>query len=300
MTGGALIGGYATGLPVQMPMIDIQEVGTGGGSIARVEMGDALHVGPESAGAQPGPVCYGRGGTEPTITDANLVLGRLAADRFLGGEMRLDVEGARRRARNTRRRAARPRSHCGGRRHSAHRHHQNVPHGALGDHRTRSRRSRVHARRLWWRRAAPRGNGGARAAHRPGRHPARARAISRPTECWSRISGAISSIPGSRRWPRHRLRPWKTFYAEMERRGREAVRRERHRRRRHRRAARGRHALCRAGARRHRRASGRAVPDRGSRRYQEALRCRARDALRLFGAGRKGRDREPAHARSPA
>jgi N-methylhydantoinase A len=95
MTGGALIGGYATGLPVQMPMIDIQEVGTGGGSIARVEM-RALHVGPESAGAQPGPVCYGQGGTEPTITDANLVLGRLGADRFLGGEMRLDLAGAER------------------------------------------------------------------------------------------------------------------------------------------------------------------------------------------------------------
>src|SRR5262245_49190507 len=95
MTGSALIGGYATGLPVQIPMIDIQEVGTGGGSIARVEMG-ALRVGPESAGAQPGPVCYGRGGAEPTITDANLVLGRLGADRFLGGEMHLDVEGARR------------------------------------------------------------------------------------------------------------------------------------------------------------------------------------------------------------
>jgi N-methylhydantoinase A len=95
MTGSALIGGYATGLPVQIPMIDIQEVGTGGGSIARVEMG-ALHVGPESAGAQPGPVCYGQGGTEPTITDANLVLGRLGADRFLGGEMRLDLEGAQR------------------------------------------------------------------------------------------------------------------------------------------------------------------------------------------------------------
>jgi N-methylhydantoinase A len=95
MTGSALIGGYATGLPVQIPMIDIQEVGTGGGSIARVEMG-ALRVGPESAGAQPGPVCYGLGGEEPTITDANLVLGRLGADRFLGGEMRLDVEGAKR------------------------------------------------------------------------------------------------------------------------------------------------------------------------------------------------------------
>src|SRR5438128_1788028 len=76
-------------------MIDIQEVGTGGGSIARAEMG-ALHVGPESAGAQPGPVCYRLGGAEPTITDANLILGRLGADRFLGGEIKLDVEGARR------------------------------------------------------------------------------------------------------------------------------------------------------------------------------------------------------------
>ena len=94
MTGGALIGGYATGLPIQMPMIDIQEVGTGGGSIARVELGNALRVGPESAGAAPGPVCYGLGGTEPTITDANLVLGRLGVDRFLGGEMRLDLEAA--------------------------------------------------------------------------------------------------------------------------------------------------------------------------------------------------------------
>ena len=95
MTGGALIGGYATGLPLQIPMIDIQEVGTGGGSIARVEAGGALRVGPESAGAQPGPVCYGQGGIEPTITDCNLVLGRLAPDRFLGGEMKLDLDAAR-------------------------------------------------------------------------------------------------------------------------------------------------------------------------------------------------------------
>lgn len=96
MTGNALIGGYATGLPIQMPMIDIQEVGTGGGSIARVAPGDALRVGPQSAGAQPGPVCYSQGGSEPTITDANLVLGRLGAERFLGGEMPLDIEAARR------------------------------------------------------------------------------------------------------------------------------------------------------------------------------------------------------------
>jgi N-methylhydantoinase A len=95
MTGSALIGGYVTGLPVQIPMIDIQEVGTGGGSIARIEVGNALRVGPESAGAAPGPVCYGLGGTEPTVTDANLILGRLGADRFLGGEMNLDLAAAR-------------------------------------------------------------------------------------------------------------------------------------------------------------------------------------------------------------
>jgi N-methylhydantoinase A len=94
MAGNIMIGGYAQGLPIQIPLIDIQEVGTGGGSIARVEAGGGLRVGPRSAGAVPGPVSYGRGGTEPTVTDANLVLGRLAADRFLGGEMRLDADAA--------------------------------------------------------------------------------------------------------------------------------------------------------------------------------------------------------------
>src|SRR5258706_6270631 len=92
-TGAALIGGYDRALPVQIAMMDIFEVGTGGGSIARVEEG-ALRGGPPSAGAAPGPACYGLGGTEPTVTDANLVLGRLGADRFLGGEMRLDVAAA--------------------------------------------------------------------------------------------------------------------------------------------------------------------------------------------------------------
>jgi N-methylhydantoinase A len=95
-TGHALIGSYDRALPIQVPTIDIFEVGTGGGSIARVEHGGALHVGPRSAGAEPGPACYGRGGTEPTITDANLLLGRLGADRFLGGEMKLDVPAAER------------------------------------------------------------------------------------------------------------------------------------------------------------------------------------------------------------
>ena len=94
-TGTALIGGYDQALPVQIAMMDIFEVGTGGGSIARVDNG-ALRVGPQSAGAAPGPACYALGGAEPTVTDANLLLGRLGADRFLGGEMRLDMKAAER------------------------------------------------------------------------------------------------------------------------------------------------------------------------------------------------------------
>ncbi len=94
-TGEALIGGYEKALPVQIAMMDIFEVSAGGGSIARVVDG-ALRLGPQSAGASPGPACYGLGGTEPTVTDANLMLGRLGAGRFLGGEMKLDVGAAER------------------------------------------------------------------------------------------------------------------------------------------------------------------------------------------------------------
>ena len=95
-TGAALVGGYNQALPVQIPMMDIFEVGTGGGSIAAVEASGALKVGPQSAGAEPGPACYARGGTQATVTDANLVLGRLGADRFLGGEIKLDARAAER------------------------------------------------------------------------------------------------------------------------------------------------------------------------------------------------------------
>src|SRR5207244_6437722 len=79
---------------IGLPMVDVQSVGAGGGSIARVRQG-ALLVGPESAGSTPGPVCYGRGGTHPTVTDADAVLGYLPADGFAGGRMRLDVDAAR-------------------------------------------------------------------------------------------------------------------------------------------------------------------------------------------------------------
>lgn len=92
---GYYIGGYASGHPMMLPVIDTIEIGAGGGSIAWVDEVGALRIGPHSAGAEPGPICYGRGGTEPTITDANLVLGRLSASEFLGGEMPLQVEAAR-------------------------------------------------------------------------------------------------------------------------------------------------------------------------------------------------------------
>ncbi len=82
--------------PVAVPQVDMHTIGAGGGSIAYVDAGGLLQVGPESAGASPGPACYGGGGERPTVTDANLVLGRLLPGAFLGGGMRLDVEAAQR------------------------------------------------------------------------------------------------------------------------------------------------------------------------------------------------------------
>lgn len=84
-----------SGLPVKLPVVDMIEIGAGGGSIARVDSLGLLEIGPESASAYPGPACYGRGGEQPTVTDANLVLGLLDADAFLGGRMTLDVAAAR-------------------------------------------------------------------------------------------------------------------------------------------------------------------------------------------------------------
>jgi N-methylhydantoinase A len=86
--------GYVKGFPIKSAVIDIVEVGSGGGSIAWLDSQKRLHVGPRSAGSTPGPVCYGRGGLEPTVTDANLALGRLNPANFLGGEMKLDKSAA--------------------------------------------------------------------------------------------------------------------------------------------------------------------------------------------------------------
>ncbi|MBI4506905.1 MAG: hydantoinase/oxoprolinase family protein [Chloroflexi bacterium] len=81
--------------PIRLPMVQVNSIGAGGGSIAWVDQGGALRVGPQSAGADPGPACYGRGGTEPTLTDAHVILGRLDPTYFLGGRYRLDVGRAR-------------------------------------------------------------------------------------------------------------------------------------------------------------------------------------------------------------
>ncbi|PYO09372.1 MAG: 5-oxoprolinase [Candidatus Rokuibacteriota bacterium] len=85
---------HVDGRPLRIPVIDINEVSAGGGTIAWIDAGGALMLGPHSAGADPGPVCYARGGQDPTVTDANLVLGRIDAGRFLGGAMPLDLAGA--------------------------------------------------------------------------------------------------------------------------------------------------------------------------------------------------------------
>jgi N-methylhydantoinase A len=84
------------GLPVAVPVLDVHSVGAGGGSLVRIDGGGALRVGPESAGASPGPICYGRGGRGLTVTDANLVLGRLDPEHFLGGTFQLDAKASER------------------------------------------------------------------------------------------------------------------------------------------------------------------------------------------------------------
>src|SRR6476660_313296 len=94
VTSSYYVGGYVTGHPMMLPVVDIVEVGNGGGSIAWIDPAGGLKVGPQSAGAAPGPACYGKGGTEPTVTDANLIVGRIEPEYFLGSGIRLRRERA--------------------------------------------------------------------------------------------------------------------------------------------------------------------------------------------------------------
>ena len=151
-TGGAQLTreSMVAGVPVSMPMLDIHTAGAGGGSIARFDAGGMLRAGPESAGAQPGPICFGRG-TMPTVTDANFLLGRLDQDTFLGGGMRLDQprtarimheeKGAASQRRRVRRRHPPCRGNANGESH---------PRDLC---RARPRSAAIHAGGLWWWRA---------------------------------------------------------------------------------------------------------------------------------------------------
>jgi N-methylhydantoinase A len=94
VTSSYYVGGYVSGHPMMLPVVDIVEVGNGGGSIAWIDAGGGLKVGPQSAGAAPGPACYGQGGQEPTVTDANLIAGRIDPEYFLGSGIRLQREKA--------------------------------------------------------------------------------------------------------------------------------------------------------------------------------------------------------------
>ena len=157
------------GYPVKAAMLDVDSIGAGGGSLAWIDPGGFLRVGPQSAGADPGPAGYARGGESPTVTDANLVLGRLDPDYFLGGAMRLDRERAAAGDRAGPRAAARALGHRrGARRHQGRRREHGQRHPS-GHRRARPRPAPLHLGGLRRRRAHARGRGGPAA-----RHPARA------------------------------------------------------------------------------------------------------------------------------
>ena len=145
-----------SGLPVKVPVIEMIEIGAGGGSIARIDGLGRLKVGPDSAGADPGPACYGQGGDEPTVTDADLVLGYLDPEFFLGGQMRLDAAGRGARDRGADRPAARPRAPARGLGHSPAGQREHGVRRAHPRGRARQGHREVPAVRVRRRRAGPR------------------------------------------------------------------------------------------------------------------------------------------------
>ena len=172
-----------SGLPINVPAVELLEIGAGGGSIAHTDMG-LIKVGPESAGADPGPVCYGRGGEKPTVTDANVVLGYINPDYFNGGAMRLDAQAAADAVAAPHRRSARARR---GRSGLGHPHARQRQHGAGHAHRlhrARARSAQVCAGGVRRRRPAARGAPGAGA-----RHPQDRRAVRRRRRLGHRHAG---------------------------------------------------------------------------------------------------------------
>ena len=189
-------------MPIHVPMVDVHTIGAGGGSIASVDAAGMLRVGPESAGARPGPICYGRGGTEPTITDANLLLGRLDPDRLLGVDASGDARSCARTFEEQDRQAARPRCRCGGRGHPAHRqrpHGRRHPHGVAV---ARPRSARLRPVRLRRRGAAARRGAGARARHPERAGPGAARHHQRAGLRRRRPAPRLSCARSTSRWRR--------------------------------------------------------------------------------------------------
>ena len=170
-------------IPIRLPTIDINAIGAGGGSIAWIDDGGALRVGPMSAEAVPGPACYGRGGTKPTTSDANLVLGRLGSETRLGGNLRLDLGRGAQGHRNPHCGAAGHRCGGSGGGHPARCARQHRARHPRGLGRARPRSAPVHAGAVRRRRTDARHAGGARVADRPAhrsaraRHPVRARPV---------------------------------------------------------------------------------------------------------------------------
>ena len=167
---------------LKVPAIDIAEVGAGAGSIAHIDDGGLLRVGPESAGAQPGPACYALGGTRPTVTDANVALGFLNPGYLAGGELRLDAALARAAIRTPRRGAARPLGGGGRPRDPGGRQRQHGARDPLGHDRARARSARLHPGRL--------------RGQRPGARGRRGRARSTSAACSSRSRRACSPRSG--------------------------------------------------------------------------------------------------------
>jgi N-methylhydantoinase A len=183
LTNEAIVEGY----PIKAPMLDIHTVGAGGGSIAHVDSGGLLKVGPRSAGADPGPACYGRGNYEPTVTDANLVLGNLNQTHLLAGRMPIEPASRSRRSRASPVSSAWSDAHGAGHPVRGHRQHGQ---GHPGDQRAaRLRSARLHADGLRRRGPAACGAAGARARHGAGADPADAGSAVRDRPALHRSAG---------------------------------------------------------------------------------------------------------------
>ena len=195
MIGSRLLTG--AGYTLKVPAIDLAEVGAGGGSHVWIDAGGALQVGPESAGASPGPVCYDKGGKVPTVTDANVLLGYINPGHLVGGALKLNAEKARARVRGEDRHAARHDGRARGLRRASDRRLQHDPRHQGGVDRARPRSARVRAVRLRRQRPAVRRRHGRGARHRRASSCRRRPGCSRPSACSTPTSSITMRAPSA-------------------------------------------------------------------------------------------------------